>query len=158
MSDSTQPASPDPIVRSGEDAPRIRPKKSAKQQFASATLVLEACLVLFATMAAHALRRNEAGWPEWMDVPSATTVWVIGGTLMVALLVLSRTLDSTGGYVAGSLVQVPVLATGIAIPLMLLVGAIFVVMWIASLVLGSRIDRERAEYDAAHPETAPNVA
>lgn len=157
MSESTPTSSPDPVSRVGDDAPRIRPKKSAKQQFASATLLLEAFLVLFATFAAYALRRNPAGWPEWLDMPSATTVWVIGGTLIVALVILSRTLDSSGGYVAGSVVQVPVLATGLAVPLMFVVGGIFVVMWVASLVLGGRIDRERAEYDAAHPETAPNV-
>lgn len=157
MSETSPTSSPDPISRVGADAPRIRPKKSAKQQFASATLLLEAFLVFFATMAAQALTRNPAGWPEWIEMPSVTTIWVIGGTLMLALIILSRALDSTGGYIAGSLVQIPVIATGLAVPLMILVGGVFVIMWIASLKLGGRIDRERAEYDAAHPESAPNV-
>jgi len=50
-----------------------------------------------------------------------------------------------------------VIACGFAVPLMFLVGGIFVVLWIVSLRLGGRIDRERAAYDAEHPETAPNM-
>jgi hypothetical protein len=46
---------------------------------------------------------------------------------------------------------------GLLVPMMYLVGGIFVVLWIYALRLGSRVDRERAEYDAAHPETAPNA-
>jgi hypothetical protein len=40
---------------------------------------------------------------------------------------------------------------------MFLAGGIFAVLWVAALRLGDRIDSERARYDAAHPETAPNV-
>jgi len=41
--------------------------------------------------------------------------------------------------------------------MMYVVGAVFVIMWAASLRIGARVDRERREYDAAHPETAPNA-
>ena len=35
--------------------------------------------------------------------------------------------------------------------MMFVVGGIFVILWWVALRLGGRIDRERAEYDAAHP-------
>ena len=43
------------------------------------------------------------------------------------------------------------LAGGLWVPMMFLIGGVFVVMWVAMLRLGARIDRERAEFDAAHP-------
>lgn len=145
---------------SGEDAagpPRIKAKKSAKIQFTSTTLLLEAFLVLFATLVAYGLRTVPYAWPDRMQVPSGPAIWIVGGTLMVVLILLSRMVGGPGGYVAGSVVQLPVIACGFAVPLMFLVGGIFVVLWIVSLRLGGRIDRERAAYDAEHPETAPNM-
>ncbi|GAA1970734.1 hypothetical protein GCM10009718_02860 [Isoptericola halotolerans] len=143
-----------------DDRPRpgdtIKPRKSATVQFTATVLQLEAFAVLFAALALHGLRGSayERG-PLVLD--SAAAVWAVTGVLCVVLIVLSRLVSRPGGYVAGSVAQVPVLALGLLLPMMFLVGAIFVAMWVVSLRLGGRIDRERAAYDAAHPETAPNT-
>ncbi len=145
---------------SKDDRPRpgdpIKPKKPAKVQFTSMVLQLEAFVVLFAAFALYGLRGSayERG-PFAFSSPTA--LWVVAGVLFVALIVLSRTVARPGGYLAGSVVQVPLLAMGLLLPMMFVVAGIFVVMWVVSLRLGGRIDRERAEYDAAHPETAPNL-
>jgi len=135
---------------------KIRPKRSAKLQFASTTLMLEAFLILFATLVAYGLRDIPSVWIV-KEVPSAAKIWLFGALLFVILLVLSRMLESPGGYLAGTLVQLPVLACGFAVPMMFGLGAVFIVLWFVAIRLGGKIDRERAEYDAAHPETAPNV-
>ncbi|WP_322645573.1 DUF4233 domain-containing protein [Oerskovia flava] len=156
MSSTTDPSA----VPDGPRAPRIRRKKPAKALFASTTLLLEAFVVLFATLVAYGLRQvpgTRDAWAGWAGVPSTTAIWVAGGTLALVLVVLSRAVSAPGGYLAGSIVQVPVLASGIVVPMMFVVGGLFVVLWIVSLRLGGRIDRERAEYDRSHPETAPNV-
>lgn len=114
-------------------------KAPAKRQFASTVLLLEAFLILFATLVAHGLR-----------VSDPLTVWLMGGVLMVVLVVLSRLVGQPGSYVAGSIVQVLVLAGAFVIREMLVVGVLFGVMWLAALRLGGRIDRERAEWDASH--------
>lgn len=135
---------------------RIKPKKPAKVQFASTTLLLEAFVVVFATLVAYGLR----GIPYSrgpLELPSAASIWLVGGVLALVLVVLSRAVGTPGGYVAGSVVQVPVLGLGLVVPMMFVVGGIFVVLWVVSLRLGGRIDRERAAYDAEHPDTAPNV-
>jgi len=135
---------------------RIKPKKPAKVQFASTTLLLEAFVVVFATLVAYGLR----GIPYSrgpLELPSAASIWLVGGVLALVLVVLSRAVGTPGGYVAGSVVQVPVLRLGLVVPMMFVVGGIFVVLWVVSLRLGGRIDRERAAYDAEHPDTAPNV-
>lgn len=125
--------------------PAARRKSPARPQFASSVLVLEAILVLFATLAAYGLAAAK------QTTFSTGTAWLVGGVLMVALVVLSRTVTRPGGYVAGSVAQALVLAAGVVVPMMALVGAVFVIMWVVALRLGGRIDRERAEWDAAHP-------
>ena len=123
------------------DSQAVRRKRPAKPQFTQTILVLEAILVFFATLAGDGLRLG----------PSSS-VWLVGGGLSLLLIVLSGFVSRPGGYVAGSVAQVLVLASGIWVPTMFVVGGIFVILWWVALRLGGRIDRERAEYDAAHPE------
>ncbi|PFG42738.1 uncharacterized protein DUF4233 [Isoptericola jiangsuensis] len=135
---------------------RITPRKAAKPQFASTVLQLEAFVVAFAALAMFGLRDSvfEKGL---LVLDSTAAMWTLTGVLFVVLMVLSRMVTRPGGYVAGTVVQVPVLALGLLLPMMYLVGGIFVVMWFVALRLGERVDTERAAYDAEHPETAPNT-
>jgi hypothetical protein len=127
------------------DPAPVRRKRPARPQFASTVLLLEAFLVLFATLVASGLAvAAQTGL-------STGTVWLVGGVLMVVLVVLSRTVTRPGGYVAGSVAQALVLAAGVVVPVMVVLGGVFVLMWVVALRLGGRIDRERAEWDAAHP-------
>ncbi|MFS0703180.1 DUF4233 domain-containing protein [Cellulomonas sp. 179-A 9B4 NHS] len=119
-------------------------KRPAKPQFTQMTLILEALLVFFATLVAYGLRA----------APPAT-VWTLGGVTALVLLLVAGYVGRPGGYVAGSAAQVAVLAFGVLVPMMFVVGGLFVVLWVVSLRLGGRIDRERAEYDAAHPDAVP---
>ncbi|GAA1727525.1 hypothetical protein GCM10009809_24060 [Isoptericola hypogeus] len=146
---------------SKDDRPRpgdtIKPRKPAKVQFTAMMLQLEAFVVLFAGFALYGLR-NDPGYERGpFVIESTAAMWSVVGVLFVVLWVLSRMMGTAVGYVAATAVQVPVLAMGLLLPMMFVVGAVFVVMWVVSLSLGGRIDRERAAYDAEHPETAPNV-
>lgn len=124
-----------------------RPPRSARRQFAATMLTLEAFVVLFATLVAYGLR-----------VAPAAVVWTVGGTLAVALLVVAGLLRWPGGYLAGSVLQVALLATGVGVPMMFVVGGVFAVLWVVSLRLGGRIDRERRARasSAERPGTDPS--
>ncbi|MFD6178303.1 MULTISPECIES: DUF4233 domain-containing protein [unclassified Isoptericola] len=136
---------------------RIKPRKPAKVQFTSMMLQLEAFVVLFAGVALYGLR-NSGGYELGpLVIESPVALWAVIGVLFVVLLVMSRMVGTPLGYYAGTVVQVPVLAMGLLLPMMFVVGVLFVVMWVVALRLGGRIDRERAAYDAQHPETAPNL-
>lgn len=108
--------------------------RSARRQFCATILSLEAFVVVFATLVAHGLR-----------VAPVSAVWAVGGALAVALLLVAGMLRWPGGYVAGSVLQVALVATGVVVPMMFVVGAVFVVLWVVALRLGGRIDRERRE-------------
>ncbi|HWS58748.1 MAG TPA: DUF4233 domain-containing protein [Actinotalea sp.] len=115
------------------------PVRSARRQFTATMLVLEALVVLFATLVAYGLRA----------APPAV-VWTLGGALALSLLLAAGAQGRPGGLVVGSLLQVPVLLGGlllppVAAPLMVAVGVVFVALWVAAVRLGGRIDRERAE-------------
>ena len=121
--------------------PTIRRKRPATVVFAETLLLLEAFVALFATLVAYGLRVAPAG-----------AVWAVGLGLAAVLAVLAGLQRHGWGRVAGSIAQVPLLALGFWVPMAWVVGGIFVVLWIAMLRLGARIDRERAAFDAAHPD------
>ncbi|GAB3157397.1 hypothetical protein GCM10027059_00220 [Myceligenerans halotolerans] len=135
---------------------RIKARPSALVQFTSTVLACEAVLVLFVTLVAFGLRDldYERG-PLQSD--SAAVVWGVGGGLAVLLVVLSRFTRRPAGLAAGTTAQILVLATGLVVPLATVVNLVFAALWVMALRLGSRVDRERAAYDAEHPETAPNT-
>jgi len=125
-------------------APAVRRKRPAKPQFTQTILVLEAFCVLFATLTAYGLR-----------VASAGVVWGVGGALALLLLVASGLVTRRGGYLFGWVLQGWVVAAAVVLPsvardIAVVVALVFVGLWVAALRLGGRIDRERAEYDAAH--------
>lgn len=125
-----------------QPAPRpVRRKKPAKPQFTSTILLLEGVLVLFAALTAYGLA-----------VLPAAVIWTVAGVMFLVFVLLSRMVTLPGGYIAGSIAQVLVLACGFVIPMMFLLGMVFIALWVAAYRLGSRIDAERAAYDAAHPE------
>lgn len=143
---SAAPTGPGP----GDQPRPVGRKRSARHTLASTVLVLEAFVVCFATLVAFGLRVAPPG-----------VVWAVGGTLGAMLVVTVGMLRGPGGYLAGSVVQGLVLAGGVvlaAAPVRaagfvgmtaLGVGAVFVALWGVALRLGGRIDRERAEWDAA---------
>lgn len=136
---------------------RIKAKAPAKAQFAATILLLEAFVVFFATLVLYGLRTVPSVWPN-EEAPSALIIWSAGGLFALILAVLSRGVAGPGGYLAGSLVQLPLIASGFVLSMMFVLAAVFVALWVAALRMGGRIDRERAAYDASHPETAPNVS
>ena len=121
------------------DGPEPRPPASARLLFARTVLSSEVLVVLFATLVAHGLRLADLG-----------VVWAVGGAAMLlAVLATALLRRPAAGYVAGTAVQVLLLAAGLVVPMMLAVGVVFAVLWVASYQVGGRIDVERRERYAA---------
>lgn len=97
-------------------------------------LAMEAVLVLLAIpLAAGA-------------VPPGRQPWAVGlGVLLMILLVLAiGGLRRGWGVGVGWVLQVALVATGIFVPLMFLLGAIFLALWVAAVLIGRRVDHRRA--------------
>jgi len=135
------------------ETPRIVAKKPALEQFLSMTLVLEAIVVIFATVVA--VKIDQVGQ---LSVDSnATALWTMGGIIAVLMFVASRLQKTQLGRYFGGVLQIPFLAMSFIVDLMIIPAVVFLVIWVVSWRLGARIDRERAEYDALHPDQAPDA-
>jgi hypothetical protein len=117
---------------------RPRRRRSATESLLSIALGLEAALVFFMTMAALGLQRLPA--PVALGGGAALMVVLIGATQLVRY---------RWGIGLGWVLQLVVLATGLVIPLMYVVGAGFVAIWIYCFITGIRLDRRNA---TVHPE------
>ncbi len=116
-----------------------KPRRSARDLFATTTLALEAVVVLFAGLVAYGLR---------LVTPAAI---VVAGTTLALLCVLAVGLlrRHRAGYVLGWLVQGLLLAAGVLVPMMFAIGGVFTVLWLASLRIGAQLDIERVEREDA---------
>ncbi|MEX0913648.1 MAG: DUF4233 domain-containing protein [Demequina sp.] len=120
--------------------PRQRP---ATLVFTQSVLALQALAALFATLVVFGLSR--AGE---FTIPTGT-IWAAGLALMLALGYAAGKQRTGWGRRLGWVLQVPMLAAGFLVPAIAIIGSMFVMLWIMGLRLGTRIDRERAERDAA---------
>jgi hypothetical protein len=68
----------------------------------------------------------------------------VGLGLMVTAIVIAGLLRFRWAVWAGHLLQVATIGLGFVIPAMFVLGVVFAALWATAVVLGQRIDRERA--------------
>jgi len=100
---------------------------------AATVLVSEALVMFFAGLVAK-------------ELSSLSTGAALGITCALALacILTAGMLRSRVGYAVGSVLQVLIISFGIWVHTMLFVGYLFAALWVASLLIGSRLQREAA--------------
>ena len=125
---------------SKQRAPRER-NKSTKRALSSILMAFESLVVFFATLVAFG---TKALGPT---TENAATVWAAGLTLAVVFIITPALLGKPGSYIFGWALQIIVVFTGVWVPLMYVVGGIFLCLWIWAMVAGGTIDKARAAYE-----------
>jgi hypothetical protein len=120
-----------------------RKRRSVKIMFASTTLLLEAFVVFFGTLAVFGLRRDE--------LPPALILGA-GIALSVLLVLTCAVLTRRWGIAVGWVLQLFIIASGFLEPAMFLVGLAFAFTWLYGLRTGARLDKENAERDRAQAQ------
>jgi hypothetical protein len=115
-----------------------RPARSLRRTMAAAVLAFEGLTVFFAALVAKDLSSLSVG-----------QALGFGSALAVACLIGAGLLRSPVGFVLGWVLQVLVLGTGVWVPMMFFLGAVFAALWFTALRVGGRIDQEKAAYAAA---------
>lgn len=116
-------------------APKLRRARTATESLLSITLVLEAVLVFFVMLTAYGLK----------SLPVAAAL--LGGLGLMVLLVLVSRLQRYGwGVWLGWVMQAALLATGVILPVMFFVAAVFVGIWIFCFVKARQLDRATRAY------------
>ena len=104
-------------------------------------LIMEAVVVLLAILPASRLEHVSAG-----------TAGAVGGAVAVVAIVLSGLVGREGmGWVlyAGTVFQALVIATGVYVPMMYILGVIFALLWFTGIWLGRKVEREQRARQAA---------
>ena len=111
------------------------------RRLCAAILVLEAIAFGLSTPVLIAVASMDTG----------TALW-IGLGLCVSCLVVAGLLRMRWAYALGWAIQVAAIAVGFVVPTMFFLGAVFLALWATAYFLGAKIERERAEWMAAHAE------
>jgi hypothetical protein len=99
----------------------------------AAVLVFEGLVVFFATLVALDLS----------DVSDAT-LWTVGSLFAVACFLLAGFLRRPWAIPVGGSLQVALVATGLVVPVMFFLGALFAGLWFFAIYLGRRVERLQA--------------
>ena len=121
-------------------APRQRRARTASESLLSIVLGLEAILVFFVMLTAFGMKA----------LPPAAA---FGGglALIVALVLVAGVVRYRWGVWLGWALQVVLVATGILLPAMWVIGLGFAAIWIYCFVKGRQLDRAKAEYLSSLP-------
>ncbi len=106
----------------------------------AAVLVFEGMVILFATLVALDLSDVSDG-----------TAWSVGGAGSVLALLIAGLLRWRWAYVAGSVLQVALVAAGLVVPVMFFLGLVFAGLWFLALHLGRKVERIQAARVAGEP-------
>jgi hypothetical protein len=119
----------------------VKRERSTTESLLSIVLGLEAFLVFFAAMVAFGLE----------VVPPAVALGG-GAALIVVLVLTARLVRYPYGVWLGWMLQAVLIALGLLLPLMYLIGAGFLALWIFCFTKGRSIDRARALVSATAKE------
>jgi uncharacterized membrane protein len=100
-------------------------------------LVIEAIVLFFAGLVAFGLKVLEPALPAWVALPAA-------GVAIVVLLVATQLLRFRWGVWLGWVLQAALIALGILVPTMYVVGVGFTLFWIYCFIRGRRIDAAKS--------------
>jgi Na+/phosphate symporter len=114
----------------------MRRTRSVTESLLSIVLVLEACVLFFAGLVAFGLKVLEPAYPAWVALP-------VTAVLIVVVLATTAVLRFPWGVAIGWVLQAGLIALGILLPMMFVIGGGFALLWIYCFTRGRRIDASR---------------
>ncbi|MFY9303938.1 MAG: DUF4233 domain-containing protein [Rhodoluna sp.] len=108
--------------------------RSTKATLGSLVMVFQSVVVFFATLVGFGLQVH----------PDPAVIWGVGLGLSVLLMIFPAVLGKPGTYLIGWILQLVVISLGIWVPLMYLLGVVFLGMWAWGMIAGGTIDKARA--------------
>ncbi|GHH11726.1 DUF4233 domain-containing protein [Streptomyces rubradiris] len=90
-----------------------------------------------------------AGLVAMKDPDLATsTVWLVSGIAMLLCVLLCGMVTRPGGVALGWALQLALIASGVFVPTMYFMGAVFAALWWASVHFGRKVDEAKARFAA----------
>ncbi|MFG2513022.1 DUF4233 domain-containing protein [Streptomyces sp. NPDC048584] len=87
---------------------------------------------------------------------SSVTVWTVCGIAMFLCVALCGVITRPGGVAFGWALQIALIASGVFVPAMYFMGAVFALLWWASVHFGRKVDEAKARFaaQAGRPDAA----
>ncbi|MFE1754961.1 DUF4233 domain-containing protein [Streptomyces anandii] len=85
---------------------------------------------------------------------STTAVWTVSGVAMLLCVLLCGMLTRPGGIALGWALQIALIASGLVVPTMYFMGAVFAALWWASVHFGRKVDEAKARFAAQAAEAS----
>ncbi|MER7865941.1 DUF4233 domain-containing protein [Streptomyces cellulosae] len=79
---------------------------------------------------------------------STGTVWTVCGVAMFLSVALCGMVGRPGGVALGWALQIALIASGVFVPMMFFMGAVFALLWWASVHFGRKVDEAKARFAA----------
>ena len=108
--------------------------RSTQATLGSLVMVFQSVVVFFATMVGFGLQ----------VYPDPAVIWGVGLGLSVFLMIFPAVLGKPGAYLVGWILQLVVISLGVWVPLMYVLGVVFLGMWAWGMIAGGTIDKARA--------------
>ncbi|MFG2883420.1 DUF4233 domain-containing protein [Streptomyces sp. NPDC048297] len=90
---------------------------------------------------------------------STSTVWLVCGIAMALCVLLCGVVTRPGGVALGWALQLALVASGVFVPMMYILGVVFAALWWASVHFGRKVDEAKARFAAqADPPPAADAA
>ncbi|WP_343043608.1 DUF4233 domain-containing protein [Rathayibacter agropyri] len=112
-------------------AGRSRRTRTVRESLGSIVLGFEAVIVVLATLVGFGLK-----------VADPVVVLVSGAVLCLALVATVGLLNRLVGFRVGWVLQFVIVASGLLVPIMYVVGGAFVALWTYCMVTGTRLDAQ----------------
>lgn len=109
------------------------------RRLAAVVVAFQVIVMLLGGLVAYAIARSQDG------VGHPAYLWV-GGVLAVLCIVTAGTMRRPWGVAVGWAVQIATLAAAFVVPLMFVVGVMFIALWATALVQGAKMDQLTADY------------
>ncbi len=113
------------------------------RRFAAVVVGSQSVVVFFGALVAYALARTKGE-------SAHTTYLVVGIVLAVLCIVAAGTLRMPWGVTLGWLIELATIASAAIVPMMLVVGIVFLALWVTALMQGRRMDQLTADYLEDH--------
>ncbi|MGW0993649.1 DUF4233 domain-containing protein [Streptomyces sp. NPDC002520] len=79
---------------------------------------------------------------------STSTVWLVCGIAMALCVLLCGMVTRPGGVALGWALQLALIASGVFVPMMYILGVVFAALWWASVHYGRKVDEAKARFAA----------
>lgn len=110
------------------------------RRFAAIVIGCQSVIVFFGALVAFAMARSKGE-------SAHTTYLVVGIVFAVLCIVAAGTLRMPWGVTLGWLIEIATIVSAAVVPMMLVVGIVFLALWATALVQGRRMDQLTADFD-----------